>query len=281
MPAATGRLRGLLETKRTVVAPGVHDALGARLVEAAGFEACYMTGNGSVASLLGVPDVGLASFAEMLDHARRIAGATALPLIADADTGYGGPLNVARTIREFTRAGVAAVHIEDQALPKRCAARAGVAVVPLPEARDRIRAALDARSEDILVIARTVAVPAEGLGAAIERANALGAEGADLVYIEMIGSHEALRRVAREVEHPLFYDILETDPRFVPTVADLEELGFRVVVNCLTATRLYAAKVLAMLRAYRETGDLSRVLNEELDLHEYEGLLASGDFRRP
>jgi 2,3-dimethylmalate lyase len=278
--SATQKLRKLLATRPTVVAPGVHDALGARLVEAAGFEACYMTGNGAVASLLGVPDVGLATFSEMLDHARRIAGATALPLISDADAGYGGPLNIARTVREFARAGVAAIHIEDQTMPKRCGAMAGVGVVPLPEARDRVRAALDARADDILLIARTDAAPAQGLSAAIERANAFGAEGADLVYIEMISSREDLARAAREVEHPLFYDILELDPAFVPTVRELEELGFRIVVNCLTSTRLYAAKTLAMLRGFRETGDLSPVLGEEMDLHDYENLLGLDDLRR-
>ncbi|HEX6142029.1 MAG TPA: isocitrate lyase/PEP mutase family protein [Geminicoccaceae bacterium] len=277
--SGAARLRELLGRRETLVAPGAHDALGARLVQAAGFEACYMTGNGAVASMLGVPDVGLASFSEMLDHARRMAQAIDLPLIADADTGYGGSLNIRRTVRAFARAGIAAIHIEDQVQPKRCGAMAGVAVVPIGEARARIRAALDAREEDILIIARTDAVPAEGLERAIERANAFGEEGADLVYIEMLTSEQDLARVGREVGHPLFYDLLELDPGFVPTVADLRHHGFRIVVNCLTATRIYTQAVLSALRQFRETGDLAPHLGAEMDLHAYEALLGLPELR--
>lgn len=274
------RLRELLAGQRTVVAPGVHDALGARLVQAAGFDACYMTGNGAVASMLGVPDVGLASFTEMLDHARRMADAIDLPLIADGDAGHGGSLNIRRTVRDFARAGIAAIHIEDQRLPKRCGAMAGVGVVPEAEARARIRAALDGRDQDILIIARTDALTVEGVASAIERANAYGEEGADLVYIEMVGSHDDLARIANEVRHPLFYDILELEPRFVPTVADLERHGFRIVVNCLSATRVYAQAVLAMLKRLRETGDLRPELDREMDLHAYERLLGLEELQR-
>ena len=273
MIQAAARLRELLERKQILVAPGAHDALGAKLVEAAGFDACYMTGNGAVASMLGVPDVGLASFTEMLEHARRMADAIDLPLICDADTGYGGSLNIRRTVRAFAAAGIGAIHIEDQVQPKRCGAMAGVAVVPLDEARGRIRAALDARDLDILIIARTDAVPAEGLERAVERANAYGEEGADLVYIEMLGSVSDLEQVGRGVGHPLLYDLLELDPAFVPTVAELERHGFRIVVNCLSATRLYAAAVSSMLRQYKESGDLAPHLPLEMDLHAYERLL--------
>src|SRR5215217_7078358 len=163
------RLAELLAGPEPVIAPGAYDALSARLVEQAGFAAVYMTGFGASASLLGRPDVGLLSFAEMVDHARRLAQAVRLPVIADADDGYGNPLNVMRTVREYEAAGVAALHIEDQVAPKRCGHLQGKDVIPAAEMVEKVRAAVEARRE-LLIIARTDARAVEGLDAALERA---------------------------------------------------------------------------------------------------------------
>ena len=174
---AAGRnaaLRGAVASGKIVVAPGAFDCLTARLVERAGFGALYVTGSGVSISALGAPDVGLMSFGEILDRVKRIANSVSIPLIADADTGYGGPLNVIRTVREFERAGVSAVQIEDQTWPKKCGHEAGRQLATVDEMVGRIKAATDARIDsDLLIVARTDARSEHGLDAAIERATDL------------------------------------------------------------------------------------------------------------
>jgi len=184
-----------METGRPVLAPGCYDALGARLIEEAGFSAVYMSGFGTSAGLLGRPDVGLTSMTEMVDNARRIVDAVDLPVIADADTGYGNPINVLRTVKEYERAGVAALHIEDQVAPKKCGHMEGKQVVPVAEMVEKVRAAVDARiSSDLLIIARTDARAVEGLDAAIERAGRYREAGADILFIEAPQSVEGSGR---------------------------------------------------------------------------------------
>ncbi|HET6491738.1 MAG TPA: isocitrate lyase/PEP mutase family protein, partial [Burkholderiales bacterium] len=166
----TRRLRALLGENRCILAPGVADALAARLVALEGFDAIYMTGFGTSLTRLGMPDVGLLTASEMVDNAGRIADASGLPLVADADTGYGNPINVRRTIHAYEKAGVAGVHIEDQVWPKRCGHLAGKRVIPASEMVAKIKAACDARRDpDFVIIARTDAIAVEGLEAALER----------------------------------------------------------------------------------------------------------------
>ena len=167
------------------MAPGVADALNARLVARHGFEAIYMTGAGTAAVRLGMPDVGLLTMSEMVDNAGRIADVAGLPLIADADNGYGGVLNVRRTVQAYERAGVAGIHIEDQDIPKRCGHLMGKVLVPVEEMAAKIRAAADARTDkDFVLIARTDAVAVEGFEAALERAERYREAGADVLFVE-------------------------------------------------------------------------------------------------
>lgn len=183
------RLRELLAGD-LVVAPGAYDALSARLVEAAGFPAVYMTGFGTTASLLGRPDVGLLTMTEMVQAASRIRSVVEVPVIADADPGYGNALNVIRTVREYEAAGVAAIHLEDQVAPKRCGHLEGKRVVPASTMADRLRAAVAARSDpDFLLIARTDARAVEGLDAAIDRARRYREAGADMLFVEALQYH--------------------------------------------------------------------------------------------
>ena len=169
--ATRPQLRRLLDSGSPVLAPGAYDALTARLAEAAGFSTVYMTGFGTAASLLGRPDVGLLTATEMADHARRMVAAVDVPVVADADTGYGNPINVIRTVRDYENAGVAALQLEDQVSPKRCGHMAGKAVIPAGEMVAKLEAATAARTDpDLLVIARTDAAAVEGIDAAIERA---------------------------------------------------------------------------------------------------------------
>ncbi|HET6873168.1 MAG TPA: isocitrate lyase/PEP mutase family protein, partial [Acidimicrobiales bacterium] len=197
-PSGPAALRRLLAGDGPVVAPGAYDALSARLIEDAGFPAVYMTGFGTAASLLGRPDIGLVSSSEMIDHARRIAGCVAVPVIADADTGYGNPINVLRTVREYERAGVAGIHLEDQVMPKRCGHLTGKVLVPVEEMTAKIRAAVAARSDpDFVLIARTDARAVEGLDAAIRRASSYLEAGADVLFVEAPESEDEVETIAR------------------------------------------------------------------------------------
>jgi 2-methylisocitrate lyase-like PEP mutase family enzyme len=235
-PTTPARLRELLarvpETG-PVILPGAYDGLSARLVEAAGFDAVYMTGFGSTATLLGKPDVGLLSGSEMADNARRLASAVGIPLVADADTGYGNAVNVARTVAEYERAGVAGIQLEDQVSPKKCGHMAGKAIVPAAEMVGKLHAAVDARRDpDLVLIARTDAIAVDGVDAAIERARAYLAAGADALFVEAPTSEADVERIAGELagEAPLVFNWVEggrTPPIDVGTIG---KLGFAMVL---------------------------------------------------
>jgi 2-methylisocitrate lyase-like PEP mutase family enzyme len=239
---AAKSLRKLLSEKSIIMAAGCHDALGAYFIQRAGFQAAYMTGYGVACSLLGRPDLGELTMTEMATHASRIASAIQIPLICDADTGYGGPLNVQRTVREFQRAGVAAIHIEDQIEPKRCAAMEGVRVTDMKTAVTRIRAAVAAKTDpDFIIIARTDCRPILGLDHAIERAHAFADAGADVVYVEMLGSRQEVERVAQAItEAPLLFDMFDHPKVPVLKASELEQMGYKIMTFPFTSTLAYA-----------------------------------------
>ncbi|WP_020106560.1 oxaloacetate decarboxylase [Nocardia sp. 348MFTsu5.1] len=241
--AVRPRLRQLIESGRPVLAPGAYDALSERLVEAAGFGAAYMTGFGTAASLLGRPDVGLLTATEMADNARRMASAIDLPLIADADTGYGNPINVIRTVRDYERAGVAAIQLEDQVAPKRCGHMAGKAVIPVGEMVAKLEAARAARTDpDFLIIARTDAAAVDGIGAAIDRAQRYADAGADLLFVEAPNNIDEVQEIAtRLAGHRLVFNWVEGGRTPPLSREQLAELGFALVLfpigALLAATR--------------------------------------------
>ena len=198
MGKAAGKLRLLLEAPGLVMAPGVADGVMARIVAREGFDAIYMTGAGTAATRLGWPDIGLMTMTEMADNAGRIASACDLPTIADADTGYGGPLNVRRTVQAYESAGVAGLHMEDQQWPKRCGHLAGKTLVPAEEMVAKVRAACDARDDsNFVVIARTDAIAVEGFEKAMDRAKRYEDAGADVLFVEAPTSMEQLERIPR------------------------------------------------------------------------------------
>ncbi len=226
-------LRDLLKRPEPILAPGAFDALSARVVESAGFDAVYMTGFGTSASLLGQPDVGLLTENEMMENARRIAQAINVPLIADADTGYGNPLNVIRTVREYERAGIAAMHIEDQISPKKCGHMDRKRVIPVEEMVAKIRAAVEARSDDgIVIIARTDARAIEGFDAALDRAERYRDAGADVLFVEAPQSMDEIEEIARRLhDTPLLHNWAEGGQKtpHVP-LKDLSPLGYKIVI---------------------------------------------------
>jgi len=253
---ASTRLRDLLKGPDIVVAPGAYDGFSARLVEAAGFKAAYMTGAGTAASHLGQPDLGLTTLTEMATHAAHLAGCLSIPLIADADTGYGNVLNVVRTVREYERAGVAGLHIEDQVAPKKCGHIAGKQVIPTNEFCDKIRAASEYRTDpDLLIIARTDARAVTGLDDAIERGNRYAEAGADVIFVEAPQSMDEVQRIAREVKAPLLANMVPGGKTPAVKFSDLERLGFRIVIYpavCMGAAVAAIERSLARLRE-RET----------------------------
>ena len=233
-PGTSGpaRLRELLAGPGPVLAPGAYDALSARLVEAAGFDAAYMTGFGTTATLLGMPDVGLLTATEMVDNAARMARAIGLPLISDADTGYGNAINVVRTVQEFERAGVAAIHLEDQVAPKRCGHMSGKQVVAVSEMTEKLQAAVAARQDpDFVLIARTDARAVEGLDAALERAAAYRDAGADVLFVEAPQSEDEIVAVAEAFpDVPLLFNWVERGMTPMLPLERIAELGFALVL---------------------------------------------------
>jgi 2,3-dimethylmalate lyase len=258
------RLRELLSSGRPVLAPGVYDALGARLVEEAGFSAVYMTGFGTAASRLGRPDVGLLTMTEMVDNARAIARAVQLPLIADADTGYGNAINVVRTVQEFEQAGVAAIHLEDQVAPKRCGHLDGKQIVPMGEMLSKIRAAVAARTApELVLVARTDAAAVEGIDGAIDRARRYRDAGADVLFVEAATSEPDIERVASKLaDVPLLFNWVEGG-RTPPIPYDrLRELGFAIVIFPLTTLLTATTSMRRALGRIKDVGTPTELLEE-------------------
>jgi 2-methylisocitrate lyase-like PEP mutase family enzyme len=253
----TTRLRELLRSGQSLVVPGCYNALSARILTEVGFPAVYMTGYGTSLSLLGMPDAGLATMTEMHLNARYIAAAVSVPVIADADNGYGNAINVIRTVREYVGTGVAGIHIEDQAIPKRCGHVAGRQVIPIEEAAGKYRAAAQARDEadpDFVLIARTDARGAHGgsLDEAIRRANAYLEAGADMAFVEGPTSVDEVRRICREVKGPIFYNQTGVSPRL--SQAQMQELGIAIAILPGAALRATVKAVYDLAAALHERG---------------------------
>jgi 2-methylisocitrate lyase-like PEP mutase family enzyme len=255
-------LREMLEQGEIIVAPGCYDALSARLVEQAGFRCAFMTGYGASGSILGQPDYGLMTMNEMVAVCANMASVLNIPLIGDVDTGYGNPLNVYRTIREFERAGCAAVHIEDQVSPKRCGHMENKAVISVEEHVEKIKACLDAR-EDMLIIARTDARAVYGINEAIDRVLAYHEAGADIVYIDAPASVEELRLIGQKARGYKFTNQTEHGKTPLLTTEELQDLGFNIVI--FPVCTLFAAakamkEILVDLKARHTTkGSLDRM----------------------
>jgi 2-methylisocitrate lyase-like PEP mutase family enzyme len=249
----TARLRELLHQPDIIIAPGAYDGITARLVEQAGFPAVYMTGAGTSLAR-GFPDFGLLSMSEVVENAAVIARTVEIPLIADADTGYGNELNVTRTVREFEARGVAGIHIEDQASPKRCGHLDGKEIIPRPEFISKIRAAVAARRDaDFLIIARTDSRAVAGFDEAIARANAALAAGAGMAFMEAVQTAEELALVPQRVQGPCLLNVVPGGKTPPITLQEAQALGYRLAI--LPVLLLNAVMVAAdqALRAINES----------------------------
>ena len=281
---ANGRRRSLrarFDAGEMVLAPGCYDALGARLIEEAGFSAAYMTGFGSAASRLGRPDVGLMSMTEMVDNARRIVEAVDIPVVADADTGYGNSINVIRTVREYESAGVAAIHLEDQVMPKKCGHMEGKQVVGAEEMAAKIAAAVAARrSPDFLIIARTDARAVEGLDGALARARRYREAGADALFVEAPQSIEEIEAVAQAFpDVPLLFNYAEGGKTPAVTYDFLRELGFSLVIFPLTLLLSATGAMRAALARLKSDGTPIELLPSLVGFDEFLGLVGLDEIR--
>jgi 2-methylisocitrate lyase-like PEP mutase family enzyme len=226
-------LRALLKSGELFVAPGIFDGISAQLAKRTGHRAAYLTGAGVAASGFGLPDIGLVTQTEMAERARMLVDALGnVPLIADADTGYGAPLNVVRTVQLYDRAGVAAIQLEDQAFPKKCGHLPDKQVVSAASFEQTLAAALDTRSDDdLLIVARTDALAPLGIDEAIERANRYAAAGADVIFIEAPPGADDIERIAREVEAPLLINLVLGGLTPIESAARLQELGYAIAIH--------------------------------------------------
>lgn len=274
-PDGPAALRQLLTGCEPILLPGCYDALGARLIEQAGFDAVYMTGFGTAASLLGRPDVGLLGLAEMADNARRIVAATDLPVVADADTGYGNPINVIRTVQTYEQAGVAGLHLEDQVLPKRCGHMEGKAVVSTEEMEAKIRAAVAARTNpDLVLIARTDARAPHGFDDALDRAHRFAAAGADVLFVEALTGRDEIERVAKELSGiPLVFNWVEGGKTPPLSHGELAELGYRMIIMPIGTLLAATQAMQQVLASIREHGTPLEALDRLPTFGDFTGLI--------
>ncbi|MEO5901136.1 MAG: oxaloacetate decarboxylase [Ilumatobacteraceae bacterium] len=279
--SAPARLRALLAAGTPVLAPGAFDALSARLVEQAGFECAYMTGFGTTAALLGRPDVGLLGGAEMAGNVRRLVQAIDVPLIADADTGYGNAINVVRTVQDYEQAGVAGLHIEDQILPKRCGHMDGKLVVPVEDMVGKIRAAVEARRDpDLVIIARTDARAMEGVDAALARARAYREAGADMLFVEALQSVDEIEVVARELAgEQLVFNWAEGGKTPPLPHQRIAELGFALVLMPITTLLAATRAMQSALAEVRTAGTPLPVLDRLPAFDEFLDLIGLPEVR--
>ena len=280
------RLRELIAQPGIVVAPGCHDGLTARLIQKNGFQVAYMGGNGSMASYLGIPDIGLSTATEMITRARYLAEILDIPLICDADTGYGDVSSVFRTVRAYEAAGVSGIHLEDQVMPKRCGAMEGVQVVSTEEICAKLRAALDARRDpNFLIIARTDCFNTMGIEASIQRCKDYWDAGADVLMPENFVTREDVERVARELtayrspnrpETPVvLYDVCEFTEGQIFSDKELEEMGYKIVIHPLASILHEAYTMNRFYREYKEKGSTIDLFHEGIfeDRRVYQDIL--------
>ena len=274
------KLRELLAKDEIIMAPGAYDVWSARLIEQAGFPAVYLTGYGVSASALGMPDIGLMSFQEILNVVKNMAAAVEVPLIADADNGYGNVLNVVRTVREYERAGAVGIQLEDQVTPKRCGHMEGKELISKEEMTAKIRAAVYAKENpDTVLIARTDAVAVNGFEDAIDRAIAYRQAGADVLFIEAMQKREQVETAGRLVQAPLFANMVEGGKTPLYPADQLYEMGFRIVIYPVSALYTATKAVREALGLLRLRGDLTQILPMAESFQNFNDMIGLSGYR--
>jgi len=273
--------RKRLEQKEILVAPGAYDSLFAKIIEREGFEAVYVSGASASYSLLGQPDVGLITLSEMVSRAAYICEAIDIPVIADADTGYGNPINVRRTVQLYEKAGVSALHIEDQVFPKRCGHLDGKEMISVEEMVQKIKAATDARTdENFLIIARTDARAVEGLDRAIERANEYVRAGADVIFVEAPQSVEEMKEINKRIDALTMANMVEGGKTPLLPVSELEDMGYDLVIFPNSITRIISKAATKLMRELKEKGTTEACIKEMFLFKDLTEILGIDEFKR-
>ena len=276
-------LRALLQRPGLIVAPGVYDALSARICEMVGFEAVSHSGYGTAAVTLGRPDIGLLDMTEMARQVGAVAGAVEIPVLGDADTGFGNAVNVHRTVQEYIRAGAAGLFIEDQLMPKRCGHMRGKQVISMPEMLGKLRAAMDARTEfdpDFVIMCRIDAIAVNGFADALDRAKAAVGLGVDMIFVEALETREQMKQVGREIKVPLMLNLIEGGRTPLVTYKEAEEMGFKYVVPALTALLAAAKGMYDVMRRIREEGVSDKYLDRLFTFQEFAQVVHLDRFRQ-
>lgn len=273
------RLRERLKEDRILIAPGAHDVLTAKIIEKVGFEAVYMTGYGTSASMLGKPDVGLLTLTEMARRASNIVEAVNIPVIADADTGYGNAVNVMRTVREYEKAGVACIQLEDQVAPKKCGHMLGREIISAEEMVGKIKAACDARRGDTLIMARTDARTNYGIEEALERGRLYEEAGADILFIESVETIEEMKMVTSSFNVPVLANMLEHGRTPLLSRDELEEIGYDLAIFCVASTYVAAKAVMDLMIHLKETGRTNDYMDKMITFEEFNKLIGLPEIR--
>lgn len=275
------KLRQLIEDQKILVAPGAHDALTAKAIEQAGFDAVYMTGYGQSASHLGQPDVGLMTFTEMLSRVSNMASAVNVPVICDADTGFGNVVNVMRTVKEYEKAGAAAIQLEDQVSPKKCGHMTGREVIPTEDMVMKIKAAVAAKTdEDFLIIARTDARTVHGIGEAIARGKAYEAAGADVLFIESPESVEEMILITSSFNVPVLANMVEGGRTPLLPAPELEAIGYNLVIFPTASTYITAQAMRNLMAELMKTGTTKHLMDQMIPFNDFNDLIGLTAYRK-
>lgn len=274
------KIRELLQTKKMIVAPGAHDSMTAKIIGQLGFDAVYMTGYGQSASYLGQPDVGLMTLTEMTMRASNIVDVAGVPVIADADTGFGNAVNVMRTVREYEKAGVAVIQLEDQVMPKKCGHMVGRQLVSQEEMVGKIKAAVDARNNpDFMIMARTDARTTQGIEAAIERAMAYKEAGADIIFIESPESEAEMRLINEQIPGYTLANMVEGGRTPLLINKELEDLGYNLTIYPTASIYMAAKSMVTLWETLKNEGTTKSMIDQMVTFSEFNDIIGLNKIR--
>lgn len=274
-------LKSMLKSKKPLVIPGVYDALGAKIAQKVGFDAMFQTGYGTSATLFGMPDFGFVGAAETVDNARRICRAVSVPVIIDADTGYGNALSVWKLVKELESAGAAGIFLEDQKWPKRCGHMQGKEIVPQEEYTEKLSAAIDAReNKDFIIVARTDARATEGLDEAIERGKQNKKTGADAVFVEAPRSLDEMKRIGKEINAPLVANMIEGGATPLSSAETLNKMGFKIILYPLSVLYANTFATMNILKELKKSGETTKYKQKVVNFDQFNDLVELEKFRK-
>nr|AIF11796.1 putative methylisocitrate lyase (prpB) [uncultured marine thaumarchaeote KM3_53_F06] len=274
-------LKSMLKSKKPLVIPGVYDALGAKIAQKVGFDAMFQTGYGTSATLFGMPDFGFIGATETVDNARRICRAVSVPVIVDADTGYGNALSVWKLVKELESAGASGIFLEDQKWPKRCGHMQGKEIVPQEEYTEKLSAAIDAReNKDFIIVARTDARATEGLDAAIERGKQNKKTGADAVFVEAPKSLDEMKRIGKEINAPLVANMIEGGATPLSSAETLNKMGFKIILYPLSVLYANTFATMNILKELKKSGETTKYKQKVVNFDQFNDLVELSKFRK-